>query len=84
MSDYVTVAEAVSESGKSLSSVRRALKKLPSESVRKQGNKYLSGHACTSLTCLAASPLYASSPAAKAGLPVVAVIISCSIRLYHM
>jgi hypothetical protein len=39
--EWITVLEAVDESGKSLSSVRRAVKKLSRESIRKRGNKYL-------------------------------------------
>lgn len=40
MNEFISVNDAVSETGKSVSSVRRALKKMPPESVRKQGKKY--------------------------------------------
>jgi len=41
MSDYVTLAEAVSLTGKSLSTIRRLAKRLPNDAVKKEGDKYL-------------------------------------------
>jgi hypothetical protein len=41
MSDYIDVLQAVNLSGKSLSTVRRAIKRVPPESVKKDGDKHL-------------------------------------------
>jgi hypothetical protein len=40
MNEYISVNDAVKETGRSVSSIRRVLKTFPPESVRRQGKKY--------------------------------------------
>lgn len=41
MNTHVTIQEAVSETGKSVSTIRRAVKRLPKEAIKDQDGKYL-------------------------------------------